>query len=350
MIRPWPRLALVALLLVAGCSKDKPKPDEEKKAESVPVPSGMVFNDFLPTSGGAAGLGVRDAGLEGGLAGVSGAEPGEAAAGDAGGRLAVKLLEPGAEPRALRKYSFVPNKIDHRVLTITQSMSQSARGQTTPPQEVTIKISLDVATKQVKPAGATLEVKVTKVELPGAPPQATQMLAAMNGLKGTFDVTSSGDVGEVQFAGTPQMQNQLAETILGGLSQAVQLLLTPLPASPIGVGAKWELSAKNEGEQNSRQFTLKEVSNDGALVETDIDVKMPRRLQQSPRGGPPMAIEADGKGKYTQTVRFNQVVTKADGEITINDKVEINDPKGGGKQTMMQTQKSRQTIETPGAK
>lgn len=345
-------VALAGLfLLAAGCDKDKPKPDEPKKSEPVPVPSGMVFNDFLPTTGNAAGLGVRDAGLEGGLAAVTG-ESGQAGDADpATEKLAVKLLEPGGEPRAVRKYTFVANKVDKRVLTITQSVSQSAGGQTTPPQEVTIKIALDLTPKQVKPAGATIEAKVTKVELPGAPPQAAQMLATMNGLTGTFDVTSNGEVGEVQFQGSPQMKNQLAETILGGVSQAVQLLLTPLPTQPIGAGAKWEIAQKNEAEQGSKRnsFTLKEVSNESGVVESEIEVKVPRHPQQSPRGGM-MFVEMDGKGKYTQTIRFGQTVTSANGELTINEKVEVSDPRGGGKQTISQTQKSKQVIETPGAK
>src|SRR6185436_3622286 len=101
----------------------------------------------------------------------------------------IKVVEPGAEPRAVRKYTFTPNKVDKRVITITQSVSQSAGGQTAPAQEITIKIALDLTPKQVKPTGATFEAKVTKVELPGAPPQAAQMLAAMAGLTGTFEVS-----------------------------------------------------------------------------------------------------------------------------------------------------------------
>src|SRR5262249_13152556 len=155
-------------------------------------------------------------------------------------RLAIKVADPGAEPRAIRKYTFAANKVDKRVVTITQSVSQSAGGQSAPPQEGTIKIYLDLTPKQVKPADATTEAKVSKVELPGAPPQAAQMLSSVTGLSGTFDVTSNGEVGEVSFAASPQMRNQLAESILGGLSQAVQVLLAPLPTTPIGAGAKWE--------------------------------------------------------------------------------------------------------------
>ncbi|HVH47126.1 MAG TPA: hypothetical protein VM925_32510 [Labilithrix sp.] len=338
----------VFMVVLSGCDKDKPKPDEAKKSEAVPVPSGLVFNDFLPTTGNASGLGVRDAGLEGGLAAVTGGEePGAQPPGEGGEKLTVKVTDPGAEPRTHRKYTFAVNKVDKRVITLTQAVSQSAGGQTAPGQEMTLKIHLDLTPKQVKPSGAMLEAKVTKVELPGAPPQAAQMLASMNGLTGTFEVSPQGEAGEVSFAGSPQMKNQLAESVLQGLSQGLQLLLTPLPTAPVGAGAKWELGAKSEAEQGTKRFTLKEVTNDGGVVDSEIEIKVPRRATQSPRGGT-MFVEVDGKGRYTQQVRFNQTSPKAEGELTVNEKIEVPDPKGGGKQTIMQTQKAKQLIETPG--
>jgi len=336
----------VALVLgLSGCSKDKPKPDE-KKSEAVPVPSDMVFNDFLPTTGNAAGLGVRDAGLEGGLADLAGGDEGADSRGPDGEKLTVKVIEPGAEPRVARKYAFVANKVDKRIFTIAQSVTQSAAGQTAPAQELTLKIHMDLTTKAVKPTGATIEAKVTKVELPGGPPQASQMLASLNGLTGTFDVSPRGEAGEVSFSEGPQLKNQLAESILGGLSQGLQLLLTPLPSVPVGAGAKWELvGAKREGETNSRRFTLKEVSNEGGVVDTDIDMKVPRRAEQSPRGGT-MFVEVDGKGKFTQQIRWSSLSPRSEGELTVNEKIEVSDPKAG-KQTIMQTQKAKQRIETP---
>lgn len=350
MTRPR-SLALSAVVVavmvgLVGC-KDKPKPDEEKKAEAVPVPTDLVFNDFLPTNGTAAGLGVRDAGLEGGLAELGAVEEQAGSSGAGDEKLTVKLIEPGAEPRAARKYTFVANKVDKRIVTITQSVTQSAGGQEMPAQEVTLAIHIDLTTKNAKPTGATIEAKVTKVELPGGPRQAGPMLAALNGLTGSFEVSSRGEAGEISFTASQQMQNQLAETVLGGLSQGVQLLLTPLPSEPIGAGAIWELvGAKHEGEANHRRFTLKEVSNAGGVVDTDIDMKVPRRAEQSPRGGT-MFIEVDGKGKFTQQIRWSSLSPKAEGELTVNEKLEASDPRGGGRQTVMKT---KQRIETPAAK
>jgi hypothetical protein len=342
---------MVLVLALCCCDKDKPKPEETKK-EATPVPSNLVFNDFLPTTGPATGLGVRDAGVDGALAAVGGGEPGEPGAAPpegAGGRL--KVVEPGSEPRAVRKYTFVANRTEKRILTVTQSVVQTVGGQSSPGQEVTLKLFLDLTAKQVKPAGATIEAKVTKVELPGAPPQAAQMLASMTGLSGTFDVTPHGEAGEVSFAGTAQMKNQLAETIVQSLSQATQLLLAPFPEAPIGAGARWEMgAAAGPGEQGTKKFALKEVSGEGGVVEADIEIKVPRRATQAPRGGGMMFVEVDGKGKYGYQVRFNGMSTKVDGELSLNEKIEVpGDPRqggGGGKQTIVQSQKAKHLLET----
>src|SRR5262249_16701704 len=155
--------------------------------------------------------------------------------------------------------------------------------------------------KQVKPAGALIEAKVTKLELPGAPPQAAGMLSQLNGMTGTFELSSRGEASEVSVAATPQMRNQLAETVVQGLSQASQLLMAPFPEAPIGVGAKWEVaSAKgDQQDQGTKRFTLKEVTAEGGVVEADIDIKVPRRPQRDARSGATMFVEVEGKGKYT---------------------------------------------------
>jgi hypothetical protein len=335
-----------AFLLLSACGKDKPKPEETKQAEPTPVPSGMVFNDFLPQTGGnSTGLGVRGGGADGGLAGVAGDATGEAQGAAQADGSGVKVVEAGADPKALRKYSFAANSVDRRVITVTQSVSQSAGGQTSPPQEISLKLSVELTVKQSKPAGALIEVKITKVELPGAPPQAAPMLAQMNGLSGTFEVSSSGEVGELAFANTVQMRNQLAETVLQGLSQSTQLLYSPLPTIPVGVGARWDLAGKGEGDQGTKHFTLKEATGDSAVVESEIQMKVPRRATQSPRGGS-MFVTVDGGGKFTQTIRFGHAATKSEGELSIKETIEVADPRGGGTQTIVQVQKSKHLVET----
>lgn len=340
--------ALAALLLTApACSRDKPKPDDETaKSEPTPVPSGLVFNDFLPPSGKAEGLGVRDAGGEGLAAIGAGSDTDEAGEAPADG---VKVTEAGAEPRAKRKYTFVPNRVDKRTLTLTQSATQVVDGQSTGAGEgVTFQLLLDLSVKQVTPTGATVEAKVTKVELEGAPKEAAPMLAAMSGLTGTFDVTSRGEVGEVSFVATQQMRNQLAETVVQGMSQAVQLLYAPLPEAAIGVGAQWELgeAAADAAEHGVKRFTLKEVKGEAAVIDADVEIKLPRRGAQGP-GGVPMFLEVEGKGSYTYQVRFDRASTRVEGALSLQENIELVDPRGGGKQSVVRVQNVKHLVDSP---
>jgi hypothetical protein len=152
------------------------------------------------------------------------------------------------------------------------------------------------------------------------------MLAQMNGMKGTFDVTPQGDVGEISIEATPAMRGELAQTVVQALSQAVQLLVCPLPSDPIGAGAKWEVAGQQgQPDQGVKHFVAKELTNDAATVDTDIDISIPRRMQQTQRGN--VFLEVQGKGKYTYNLKWNQPATHVDGGMTVNEKIET---AGGG--------------------
>ena len=338
---------LAALLLVsAGCNNDKPKPEETKKSEPTPVPSDLVFNDFIPATGGPTGMRARDAGLEGGLAEVQANTPeqdpngGPAAAGPG-----TKVTDPGADPKAVRKYTFVAGKVDKRIISISTAVQQSMGGQPGQSQEVAMKISLDLTVKAVKKEGATLEMKVTKVDIPGLPPQAAPMLDQMKGMAGTFDVSPQGDVGEIQLQASPAMRNQAAQGVVQALSQAVQLLVCPLPTTPIGQGAKWEVAGQaGQPDQGVKHFVAKELSADAASVDADLEINIPKRLQQTERGN--MYLEVQGKGKYAYTLKWGTTAPHVEGTMTINEKIEVPAQQGQPKQQVSQLQTIKHMVES----
>lgn len=337
----------VLLLVSAGCNSDKPKAEETKKSEPTPVPSDLVFNDFIPSTGGPTGVRARDAGVEGGLADIQGGggdqDPG--AGGPAAGN-GTKVVEPGADPKAVRKYTFAPGKVDKRVVTINTAVQQSMAGQPGQAQEVSMKLALDLSVKAVKKEGATLEVKVTKVDIPGLPPQAAPMLGQLTGMGGTFDVTPSGDVGELALQATPAMRNELAQTVVQALSQALQLLVCPLPSQPIGTGAKWDVAGQpGQPDQGVKHFTAKELSGDGAVIDTDIEISIPRRMQQTPRGN--VFLEVQGKGKYTYQAKWATTAAHVEGGMTVNEKIETAGGPNQPKQQLMQVQTVKHVVDSP---
>lgn len=354
-------LSLVLVSLAGGlvaCGKDPPKKTEDNPTKTTPVPSDMVFNDFLPASGGGGGVvGVKhDGGIpEGGMAAAEGPGPGPGGGGEPGSPDGAKLTvtEPGAEPRAARKYAFVANRADKRLITSKQSASREGGG---PAQEAVIQVTADFTPKTVKPAGTRFEMKLLKLEIPGVPAaqkaQAAAQLAPFTGLTGAFDVTSRGEIGEVDFKADEKMAAAGAEVILQSLQQALELLVPPFPDAPIGVGAKWERKVeRNEhGIENTNKhtFTLAEVNAEGGVVTADVEIAVPKRPFQQ-RGVPPGATEeVKGKGTYTYAFRFDHVSTKVDSEMTITRKIELVDPKGGGKQSDVTVIKLKNHLEAPG--
>lgn len=340
---------------VAGCNKDEPKKAQEEVKKPTPVPSDMVFNDFLPAQGGSTGIAVRvDGGAEAGAAALASASEGDGGGAAAGGGEAapgdlpkLQVTDPGAEPRAARRYAFTPNKTDKRVIVLRQTMSQGGRSQEQPALAMTV----DLTPKAVKPTGTTFEMKVLSVDLADkekldkslAPQlaQITQQLAAFSGLTATFDVDAHGAVGEVQLRASEKVQKAGADELLGTFQQAVELMLPPLPDAPIGVGAKWERSvdAKQAGIEvkGKHAFELKELGAEGGTVLATIDQKIPKRQIPDPRARG-ASVEVDAKGAYTYAFRFDRVATKVDGELKRKETIEV-PGEGGKKETIVRDTK-----------
>lgn len=366
----FPRASAVSIVLIAlagslsACGKEAPKKVEDNPTKTTPVPSDMVFNDFVPPSGGGGVTGVK---LDGGIpeGGMAAAEGSAAAGGGAGGApgaagepgaspdgAKLTVTEPGAEPRVARKYAFVANRADRRLLTMKQSASREGGG---PAQEAAFTITADFTPKAVKPNATKFEMKVVKIDIPGVPAaqkaQAAAQLAAFNGLTGSFDITSRGEVGEVDFKADEKLAAGGAEMIIQSMQQALELLVPPFPDAPIGVGAKWErkVERKEHGQEQSAKhtFTLKELNADGGVVTTDVEISVPKHPFQQ-RGVPPGATEeVKGKGSYTYAFKLDHIATRVDGEMTVSQRVELVDPKSGQKQSMGTTAKLKNTLETP---
>jgi len=354
-------LGAAAVLGLGACGKEPPKKVDDEPKKTTPVPSDMVFNDFVPSGGGGGIVGVKTDGgmLEGGMASAEGpvgagepADPGAAAPG-AGDDAKLKVLEPGAEPRVLRKFTFAANRSDKRVVTIRQSAGREGGG---PAQEAAFAITADFVPKQIKPASTKFELKVLKVELPDAQgamkAQAAAQLAPFTGLTGSFDVTSQGDIGDIDFKADEKMAGPGAEVIIQSLQQALELLVPPFPTEPVGLGAKWErkVERKERGQENTsrRTYTLKELTADGGVVTADIEVAVPKHAVQE-RGAPPGTMqEVKGKGTTTYTFKFDHIATKVDGDMTILQKIELVDPKGQ-KQQQVTVVKLKSKLEPAGA-
>ena len=340
-----PRAVFLLILgILASCNKDPPPKTKEEPPKTTPVPSDMVLNDFIPTTGGQVNVQVDGGSLEGGLAGPDVPE-GTPPEGQDNAKL--KVTDPGTEPRAVRKYAFVANKTDKRILTMRQSMN-TPKG----PQEIAIAFAVDFTPKQVTPKGSKFEMKIQSVTLPDASgPEkaaAAQQFAIFQGLTATFDVSPQGEVGEMEFHGDERMQNpqaaRLAQTVINGLTQFVELILAPMPTAPIGAGAKWE-SHDDRNEQglktsSTRRFTLKDLGDSGATVVSELLISVPKTPLPPRQGQPPGTLEVQAKGLYTYQFKFDHVSTKVDGSLDTKQTLEVK-----GQPPVSEVGKAKHTLE-----
>lgn len=357
--------ALVALSGLAGlsataCNKNDPPPppnDGPKKAE--PVPTDMVFNDFLP-QGGGVDLKVRmDGGVPEAAAGAgassSGGEP-AAAGGDAPETARkMKLVEPGAEPRVARRVTFGQGKSEKRVMLFKRSQTQEGgRAEERPP----LLLTMDLTAKDVKKGGAKVHIKLLKVEVPGAEKDkamaaaVAQEFGALAGIAAIAEVSSQGTVGELSFEGSERIKKQSALEVVDGLQQAAEHFYPPLPVEPIGVGAKWEdKNTIKQGpieQQVAHVFELVDFKDDVATIKAQLETKVPKRAVPNPRMPPGTTMQVESKGTYTYTVRFDRPAMKVTGDMKTNVTIEAPIPDApGGKQTIKQSVNVSHEITTP---
>jgi hypothetical protein len=345
---------LAALFALAACNKEEKKPIPQEENKATAVPSGMVFNDFLPSGGGGQGLAVIDGGVEAGLGvaedGAGGAEA------EASGAPKITVIDPGAEPRTVRRYAFVANRSERRVLTLRQS--EAVQGQMH--GELGLVMTLDIVAKEVKPTGTRFEMKLVKVDLadkdkldPRLVQDGALRLAAVRGMSATCEVNARGEAGEVSVGGTEKMQRDGAEMVLAAFSQLTELVVPPLPDTAIGQGAKWERTeTASNGElelQSKRTFELKDVNNAGGTILATMETKIPKRAHPRLPGA---TVEIDGSGTLSYVFRFDRIATNVVHEQMQRVKFEAPagpDPKAP-KKTEVQEIKVTHTLETPAGK
>lgn len=351
-------ISLGLSLGLGGCSKDDPK-DTPKAAPKTPekIPEDFVMNDFFQD--GKTAKPIVDASVEGGLfAGAGDGGAGAAAAATGGGDedgpsidRKFKVTEPGAEPRAPRRYAFKPTP-ETRVMTMKASITREAGGQRQAQEQPLPALTLTFTAKP-KGKGFRMEGTIQKLELPpenGKPPspEAVAALAALKGVGVSLDVTPRGGLGEVKFEGKQVPKG--ADEILGLVNQAFEVILAPLPEEPIGVGGKWEEQATTRERgieaKTTTTFTLKEWGDGGVIIDGTTIGKSPKQaLKGDPRIPPGATVEIEQKNELHYELKPTAVATKVTADTSKVVKVEV--PQGGKTMTETQTIKVKIAIDTP---
>lgn len=199
-----------------------------------------------------------------------------------GGKPVVKLIEAGAEPRSDLSYAFVKGNSQKMVMAMDMSMGMKMQGQTLPATSLPrMTMGMDAATIDKSAAGEfKIDSHLTTVSVDPNGGQQEQMaralrphLEAMKGLSMAYWVSPKGHVHDVKIGSPPGMP-PAAQQLLNGMSQSFESMVTPLPAQPVGVGARWQvLSRTATGGADLLQsaiYTLKSRSGARATLEVKL--------------------------------------------------------------------------------
>lgn len=347
-----------------GCNSD---PSSGKKTEGPKVkeaiPDNMVVNDFFPEKGGKARP-IVDASIgEGGLAGVAavsgdgGSAPTDDGDDNAIVERKITLIEPGAEPRAQRRYAF-KTQSEPRKVTMAVKSVREGQGQKQEDAQPLTTVNM-LFTLKGQNAGAfqyDALIKSLDLDLPQNADkrqvaQAKQALDMLKGLKAQIGVTARGSVGDARFE-SDKLPRGAAEQIMPLFSQVFEFIVAPLPDEPIGVGAKWQ-ETTDGADRGIRSkvvatYTLKEWNADGGVIDAEVKRSAPRQQMQDPRM-PGASLRLEGKGTYHFEVKLSGLVQKASGENTTVVNIDAPGPSGKPEPALTETTTVKHTVELPAA-
>lgn len=223
----------------------------------------------------------------------------------------VKLLSPGAEPRAKLRYQLAPGAAE--TITVEQSRSEAMVGQkprTVPPTKLTVAL----AAKGKAASGDwdwSYEVKEATMggdgKVAGASAaQINKELQKVIGLKGTFVVSDRGHVRKVDPV-IPPGNDAVVAMVAPGLADNIQTGFVALPVAAVGAGAKWErsFSSRQAGITVNTVATYELVSVSGDEVKLKVTSKQDAG-KQSMEIAPGQKIEVSGyKAESTGDITLN---------------------------------------------
>ena len=199
-----------------------------------------------------------------------------------GAQPVIKLLEPGAAPQADLSYALVKGRSDKMLMSMDMSVSVKMSGQSmqqTPTPRMTM--TFDATASDESTTGEfRIDSLLSAVGVEPDGEQQEQMartlrpeLEAMKGLGMSYWVSPKGRVRDVKLNIPPDMSAS-AQQLLNGMSQSFESMVTPLPAEPVGVGARWQLVTRvASGGADILQvavYTLKSRAGNRATLEASF--------------------------------------------------------------------------------
>jgi hypothetical protein len=229
----------------------------------------------------------------------------------------VTLLDAGAAPRRVLRYTFTKGASESLSMRQQMGMAIEVNGMAMPSQPIPatlMTLKLDVA--DVTASGAAdvrAEIVQVDVDTVGANPMLLAplraALAPMQGVVVSYRVAPNGQVEQVSLSENAPVGTPVAQA-LGSTEQ----LSVAFPAEPVGVGARWKAmrTVQQNGVtiQQTMEYTVASLAADSVVL--DLAVVQQAAEQTFAVPGAPPGTEAtlrslDGRGTSSVVIHFARV-------------------------------------------
>ncbi len=208
----------------------------------------------------------------------------------------IKLITAGKAPMKTLRLIAKPKYHQAVTMAVGMGMAIQAGGKDIVPmmRVPEVRMTLDLAVASVAANGdMRCTFKISKPEIaadPNANPAVIEAMkkaiTGMDGLAGYAVITNRGFTKEADFKTGPNVEPQLKE-LLDGMRQSLHQLSAPLPAEPVGQGARWETTMKLHlnGMELTQVATYDLVELSGSTVKLTVALTQHAEHQKIQRNG-----------------------------------------------------------------
>ncbi|MBL8887039.1 MAG: hypothetical protein JNK16_10280 [Phycisphaerales bacterium] len=274
----------------------------------------------------------------------------------------VKMIETGAEPRALARLALKPGDVQLVTMDMDMQMKMAMDGVASPtPRMPTVTFQMRIAVDEALPSGwwkytcgiTGLDVKATEQTPPEMATMMKALVSEMVGMTMSAEVDTLGH--QRNFAVVSKITNPMLLQQLESMKQSLTQMSLALPEPEIGVGAKWgvETVATLGGVSSRQRTTYRLISREGDTIRLGISVQQSPGEKDSPIRNLPEGItgtliDLAGDSRGELLYNLTSVIAK-EGRVTGESVVNMN-MEGQGMKAKVDTQTTiAMTIRSTGA-
>jgi len=259
----------------------------------------------------------------------------------------VKLLEPGSEPRkALR---LKPNPGDEQTLVLSIKSSMNMKLGDIPEQKMKLpgmEMNISTTVKEISKDGdITFDIQFLDSSVSEdveVMPQITEglktALANIKGQSGTATISSRG-LNKKLDVKAPEGADPQTKQILEQMRQSFANLSVPLPAEPVGIGAKWEVKIPYQYQgmkiDQDSLYELTSMEEDRITTKSTIKQSAANQKIQSPVM-PALKLDLvkmEGHGTGETTVELSKIIA-TEGQAEVHSELNMSMNTESQKQSM----------------